>query len=189
MRFSSVWIPPSEPAQAHQCLSLLLLSLVFCLSAQYMACKPLGSTAQSSLSIYPEMKMYGELSTLKAGLAPKTTFSAALMSWKYNMLLIFKFLLHWLLGQSVQPSFDYGGGRSNVWFAMNYAHLFVYVICTTIFASAITFLTFMKPKGPQPATYGHIQTIADVIGDWTLEKNGRFWWGDKGCREAVRHAG
>jgi hypothetical protein len=114
---------------------------------------------------------------------------AALMSWKYDVLLIFKSLLHWLLGQSIQPSFDYEADISNVWFTMNYARLLVYVICTTIFASTITILTIMKPKGPQPATYGHIQTIADVIDDWTLDGNGQFWWGDKGCREGVRHAG
>ncbi|KAH8698632.1 hypothetical protein BGW36DRAFT_426327 [Talaromyces proteolyticus] len=113
---------------------------------------------------------------------------AALMSWKYLTLLIFKSLLHWLLGQSSQPSFDYIVD-SRVWFTMNYARLFVYVICAAAFASALTFLTFMKPKGPQPATYGHIQTIADLIDDWTLNENGRFWWGDKGCTEGVRHAG
>lgn len=114
---------------------------------------------------------------------------AALMSWKYDMLVIFKSLLHWLLGQSVQPSFDSRPDYNTIWFTMNYARLFVYVICATSFASAITFLTFMKPTGPQPATYGHIQTIADVIDDWTLDENGRFWWGDKGCRAGVRHAG
>jgi hypothetical protein len=114
-------------------------------------------------------------------------FLAALMSWKYDMLQFFKSLLHWLLGQSIQPS--YGGGKSGVWFTMIYTRVFVYAISTTIFASAIAFLTFIKPKGPQPATYGHIQTIADVIDDWTLDKNGRFWWGDKGGSGGLRHAG
>jgi hypothetical protein len=116
-------------------------------------------------------------------------FLAALLSWKYDMLVIFKSLLHWLLGQSIQPSFSFGNGDRNVWFTMNYARLFVYVICAFIFASFITFLAFMRPRGPQPATYGHIQTIADVVDDWALDRNGRFWWGDKGCREGVRHAG
>ena len=116
-------------------------------------------------------------------------FLAALMSWKYGMLLIFKSLLHWLLGQSTQSSFTSTSGAERVWFTMNYARLFVYVICATAFASALMFLTLKKPKGPQPATYGHIQTLADVIDDWTLDKNGQFWWGDKGCREEVRHAG
>lgn len=115
-------------------------------------------------------------------------FLAALMSWKYGMLLVFKSLLHWLLGQSFQPSFtEFEGNR--VFFTMNYARLFVYVICATALASALTFLTLKKPDGPQPAAYGHIQTLADIIDDWTLNKNGRFWWGDKGCREGLRHAG
>ncbi|KAJ5929573.1 hypothetical protein N7454_006523 [Penicillium verhagenii] len=114
-------------------------------------------------------------------------FLAALMSWKYDMLLIFKSLLHWLLGQSSQPSFD--SAENRVWFTMNYARLFVYVICAIVFGLALTFVTFKKPKGPQPATYGHIQTLADVTDDWTLNENGRFWWGDKGITEGVRHAG
>lgn len=116
-------------------------------------------------------------------------FLAAAYSWKYDMLAIFKSLLHWLLGQAVQPSFDLSSFKRNVYFTMNYARLFIYVICGIIFASAITFLAFVKPKGPQPATYGHIQTIADVIEDWRLDEYGRFWWGDKGCREGIRHAG
>ncbi|OCL10880.1 hypothetical protein AOQ84DRAFT_374513 [Glonium stellatum] len=111
---------------------------------------------------------------------------AALMSWKYDILLIFKSLLHWLLGQSIRPCLNLYG---IFYFSMNYARLFVYAICATIFASTITILAIMKPKGPQPATYGHIQTIADVIDDWTLDGKGQFWWGDKGCREGVRHAG
>jgi hypothetical protein len=115
-------------------------------------------------------------------------FFAALFSWKSNMLTIFKSLLHWLLGQSLQPSISRVGFGS-VFFTMIYARLFVYVVCTIIFASAIAFLTFVKPKGPQPVTYGHIQTIADLVDDWTLDEKGRFWWGDKGYKDGIRHAG
>jgi hypothetical protein len=117
---------------------------------------------------------------------------AALMSWKCIVLSIFKSLLHWLLGQATQPSFGSAGGAGfTVYFAMNYARLLVYGICATLFALVVTFLTVRKPKGPQPATYGHIPTIANVIDDWTLDKNGCFWWGDKGYGTdgGVRHAG
>jgi hypothetical protein len=114
-------------------------------------------------------------------------FLAALKSWKYGMLLIFKSLLHWLLGQSMQPSIvEESLGAS---LTMNYARLFVYFICAAAFASFATFLTVRKPKGPQPATYGHIQTLADLVDNWTLDEHGCFWWGDKGAREGVRHAG
>jgi len=123
-------------------------------------------------------------------------YPEALMTWKYSMLFVFKSALHWLLGQSAQPSFDYsfvqGGndeGGDGFFFTMNYSRLFVYVICAMAFASFITFLAVTKPKGPQPATYGHIQTIADVIDDWTMDENGCFWWGDKGDKDEIRHAG
>ena len=44
-----------------------------------------------------------------------------------------------------------------------------------------------RPKGPQPATYGHIQTLADLIDDWRET----MYWGDKGDISGldIRHAG
>lgn len=44
-----------------------------------------------------------------------------------------------------------------------------------------------RPKGPQPATYGHIQTLADLIDDWSET----IYWGDKGVISGldIRHAG
>ncbi|KAJ5718386.1 hypothetical protein N7488_004032 [Penicillium malachiteum] len=112
------------------------------------------------------------------------SFLKNFLSWKYDILFIFKSLLHWLLGQSVQPYFD-----ERVFFAMYYSRLFVYAIFAICLASVLTFLVMKKPKGPQPATYGHIQTIADVVDDWSLNEEGQFWWGDKGCEGAIRHAG
>ncbi|RDW56412.1 hypothetical protein BP6252_14157 [Coleophoma cylindrospora] len=35
-------------------------------------------------------------------------------------------------------------------------------------------------KGPQPATYGHLQTLVDLIDDWSMDEDGRLWWGSKG---------
>jgi hypothetical protein len=126
------------------------------------------------------------------------SFMAALRSWKYGTLLIFKSLLHWLLGQCLRPSFDLTTwdstvddtmGIGSVYFSIVYSRVFVYFISAATFAFIVTFLAVMKPKGPQPATYGHTQTIADLVDDWALDKSGRFWWGDKGGSEVIRHAG
>lgn len=57
---------------------------------------------------------------------------------------------------------------------MNYVRLLTYVICTTAFASVVTFIDFMKPRGPQPARYSHIQTIAHAIDDWTFNDDKNF---------------
>src|SRR5438045_3914773 len=39
-----------------------------------------------------------------------------------------------------------------------------------------TYLATRKPKGSLPATYGHIQTLADLIDKWS----DTMFWGDKG---------
>jgi hypothetical protein len=38
---------------------------------------------------------------------------------------------------------------------------------------------------------GHLQTIADLVDDWTLNEKGRIFWGDKGAdtEAGIRHAG
>jgi hypothetical protein len=140
--------------------------------------------------VWRALDAHGSSNAAKSNVLGKPPFLAALMSWKYITLVIFKSLLHWLLGQASQASLELDDNR--VWISMNYARLLTYAICATAFASVVTFIAFMKPKSPQPATYGHIQTIADVIDDWSLDGDKRFWWGDKGSsssREGVRHAG
>lgn len=139
--------------------------------------------------VWRSLDAYGRSNAVKTSVLEKAPFLAALTSWKYIVLVIFKSLLHWLLGQSSQASVELLEDR--VWLTMNYSRLFIYAICATTFALVITFIACMKPKGPQPATYGHIQTLADVIDDWNLDDDRRFWWGDKGCSgtDGVRHAG
>jgi len=35
-----------------------------------------------------------------------------------------------------------------------------------------------------------LQTLADLIDDWTMDEDGDLWWGDKGSNhEGIRHAG
>jgi hypothetical protein len=124
-------------------------------------------------------------------------FLAALTNWKYGTLFIFKSALHWILGQCLQPYFiNWGPGddeyQNGIYFNMNHSRLLLYLVCAIAFASFITFLAVARPKGPQPATYGHVQTLADLIDDWSLDQNGCFWWGDKGVGmegDGVRHAG
>lgn len=182
---------PSMPFVAALIVGLLFVCAIQGLQTLGLHCAELIINLSRDEDVWRALDSQNKTNATERVLA-KPPFLAAMMSWKFLMLTVFKSLLHWLLGQSFQPAFDFDGhakGNTNVWFTMNYARLFVYVICTIVFASAITYLTRMKPRGPQPATYGHIQTIADVIDDWTLDKNGRFWWGDKGCSEGVRHAG
>jgi hypothetical protein len=135
---------------------------------------------------------------LKSHVLNDPPFLAAFKNWKYLTLFIFKTTLHWVLGQALTPTFQFHNNDnwvdetiSSLYFVMNYMRLFIYAIVTIVFATFATYLALKRPSGPQPAAYGHIQTLADLIDNWELDSKGRFYWGDTGevDRNGVRHAG
>ncbi|KAJ9426047.1 hypothetical protein FOXG_07405 [Fusarium oxysporum f. sp. lycopersici 4287] len=143
----------------------------------------------------------------KGSLLASDSLKNAISSWEYIILSLFKSLLHWSVGQAVQPSIRAGiagdistmdpsllkeeMGVVGVTFYMTYTRLLLYAVLAILLASFATFLALRKRSGPQPATMGHLQTIADLVDDWTPSENGRIYWGDKGenSRSTVRHAG
>ncbi|KAG1801189.1 uncharacterized protein BJ212DRAFT_1210928, partial [Suillus subaureus] len=48
-------------------------------------------------------------------------------------------------------------------------------IALFIFASFFTFVALRRPRGPQPAAYGHLQTLANLVDEWSPV----MWWGHK----------
>lgn len=54
-----------------------------------------------------------------------------------------------------------------------------------IFSLTITAVVLYQPKGPQPAAYGHVQTLANLIDEWSPT----MWWGHKDGGYPYRHAG
>ncbi|KAF9770165.1 hypothetical protein IL306_012321 [Fusarium sp. DS 682] len=143
----------------------------------------------------------------KGSLLASDALKNAISSWEYIILSIFKSLLHWSVGQAVQPSFETEipediatmdlaslkeeMAMAGVTFYMIYTRLLLYAVLAILLASFATFLALRKRSGPQPATMGHLQTIADLVDDWTPSENGRIYWGDKGVNSTstVRHAG
>ncbi|KAH7174184.1 uncharacterized protein B0J16DRAFT_403736 [Fusarium flagelliforme] len=143
----------------------------------------------------------------KGSLLASDSLKNALTSWEYITLSILKSVSHWSVGQALLPSMD---GRfigpvewldpstvngemalAGITFYMTYTRLMLYAALAILLASFATFLALRKRSGPQPATMGHLQTIADLVDDWTLNEKGRIFWGDKGTElEAeIRHAG
>jgi hypothetical protein len=57
----------------------------------------------------------------------------------------------------------------------------------TVLATFTTFLGFQRPSGEQPATFGHVQNLVDLVNEWHL----LLFWGDKGVsgEGEFRHAG
>jgi hypothetical protein len=54
-----------------------------------------------------------------------------------------------------------------------------------MFALVYTFIARRCPQGPQPAAYGHLQTLANLVDEWSPT----MWWGHKADREIIYHAG
>lgn len=58
-----------------------------------------------------------------------------------------------------------------------------FAISFAVLSAGMTVLANWKPRDGQPATYGHIQTLADLVDEWPRET---MWWGHKG---EIEHGG
>jgi hypothetical protein len=54
-----------------------------------------------------------------------------------------------------------------------------------MFACLFTFVALRRPRGPQPAAYGHVQTLANLVDEWSPV----MWWGHKEDGIPYCHAG
>ncbi|KAK9236298.1 hypothetical protein V1525DRAFT_407388 [Lipomyces kononenkoae] len=86
------------------------------------------------------------------------------------VLLLLKISLHWIYGLAIY--YDYTTLRMNL----------PQLLYLTLFWLALTFMTtylsLRRPKGKLPATYGHLQTLVDIVDEWDWSSN--IFWGHKG---------
>ena len=86
--------------------------------------------------------------------------------------------MHWISGKGVTYVYNWG-------IFLRPPQLLYLAVGMAVLALFATFLCFKEPKGPQPATFGHVQTLVD---EWSS----LMFWGDKGLRaegDGIRHAG
>ncbi|EIW81689.1 hypothetical protein CONPUDRAFT_164494 [Coniophora puteana RWD-64-598 SS2] len=101
------------------------------------------------------------------------------------LLLLAKPVLHWMMSLANTAEIDAdeaSDGGSIVAFAFWSVQYWNLSIGLVILTAIFTFLVMRRPRGPQPAAYGHFQTLANLIDDWPEEEDGkeRLYWGDKG---------
>ena len=98
-----------------------------------------------------------------------------------------KAVLHWMYGLCLlMMQTPNSGNGYQVKVALLPAQILYLALILAAFAAAATALCFWRPRGPQPAAYGHAQTLADLIDEWAE----RIYWGHKGKMEGyVYHAG
>jgi len=117
--------------------------------------------------------------TSRKGYTDRNALLTVAMSWKSVVLLALKPIVHWLFGLGMSFYVAWG-------IFMRPPQLLYLSFALIIVAGLGTHLCFARPKGPQPAAFGHVQTLINLIDDW----NEHLYWGDKGQGiDGIRHAG
>lgn len=93
---------------------------------------------------------------------------AAFSSWQTITLFIFKAAVHWLFGLAINNDFELGVNM----YPPQIFYFTAFAFGVAIFAS---YVSLRRPSGPLPATFGHLQTMADLIDEW----EDRMFWGHK----------
>ncbi|KAG1882516.1 hypothetical protein F4604DRAFT_1990918 [Suillus subluteus] len=94
--------------------------------------------------------------------------------------------LHWMFGLSLATSaIAYDEKLIELSVIMCTAQIWNLCIALFIFSCFFTFVALRRPRGPQPAAYGHVQTLANLVDEWSPV----MWWGHKEDGIPYCHAG
>ncbi|KAG1902879.1 uncharacterized protein F5891DRAFT_1186016 [Suillus fuscotomentosus] len=104
----------------------------------------------------------------------------------YLILFVAKPFLHWMFGLSFDiRTYAINDTLGFLSISMFTAQIWNLCIALFIFASFFTFVTLRRPHSPQPAAYGHLQTLANLVDEWSPV----MWWGHKEDGIPYCHAG
>ncbi|KAG1902877.1 uncharacterized protein F5891DRAFT_132276 [Suillus fuscotomentosus] len=102
------------------------------------------------------------------------------------ILFIVKPFLHWMFGLSFNiDSLVIDETLEDFAISMYTAQIWNLCIALFILACFFTLISLLRPHGPQPAAYGHLQTLANLVDEWSPV----MWWGHKEDGIPYCHAG
>ncbi|OJA18937.1 hypothetical protein AZE42_12744 [Rhizopogon vesiculosus] len=103
------------------------------------------------------------------------------------VIFVAKPVLHWMFGLAFNPSSegDVDERLSKVLMSMYATQIWNLCIALFTFACFFTLIALYRPRGPQPAAYGHLQTLANLVDEWSPV----IWWGHKEDGILYCHAG
>ncbi|KAG2135418.1 hypothetical protein DEU56DRAFT_806900 [Suillus clintonianus] len=100
-------------------------------------------------------------------------------------LFVAKPVLHWIFGLCfvLFATIDLAYVNIDVYtFPMQILNLWIVLF---VFACFFTLVALRQRRGPQPAAYGHLQTLANLVDEWSPV----MWWGHKEDGTPYCHAG
>jgi hypothetical protein len=126
--------------------------------------------AELIVNLSRDEKVYRALIGTRGTNGHYNSIFTAFTSWQTLILFALKAGVHWMFGLAINLQFQLG---------VNMHPPQIFYFSAFCLAAAIfgLLLSVWRPKGYLPASYGHIQTIADVVDDWA--DSGCMFWGEK----------
>lgn len=116
----------------------------------------------------------------KQGRKCSNALSSLLRSFPALILFILKPVLHWMYSLACTVEFSSG-------ISMRAPQIFYLGAGALVMAVFVALCTCWRPKGPQPAAYGHLQTLADLVDTWP-NAGERMFWDEKDVRRTCGSA-
>lgn len=126
--------------------------------------------AELIVNLTRDEKVYRELIGPIGTNGHYSSILAAFTSWQTLFLFALKAGVHWMFGLGINLQFQLGVN-------MHPPQIFYFAAVSLTAAIFGLFLSVRRPAGYLPASYGHIQTIADVVDEWA--DSGSMFWGEK----------
>ncbi|KAH8657079.1 hypothetical protein BGZ60DRAFT_434732 [Tricladium varicosporioides] len=139
------------------------------LIASFQACLTLALHCAELLVNLSRDEAILRMATTPKGTDPRyNSILAAFSSWQTITLFLFKAAVHWLFGLAINNDFTLGVN-------MYPPQIFYFTGFALAVALFSTYVSLRRPAGSMPASFGHLQTMADLIDDW----DDRMFWGHK----------
>ncbi|KAF1986761.1 hypothetical protein K402DRAFT_65769 [Aulographum hederae CBS 113979] len=126
-------------------------------------------------------KAWRETTTARGANMNRNSVLAFLGSWQAALLVLAKAVIHWVFGYAFSCN-------EHAWMT-----LIPLVTLTGLLLILVLFgecIMRKNQKGPQPAAYGNLHMLAEMVDNWGEGfGDGTVWWGDKGEVAGVRRVG
>lgn len=126
--------------------------------------------AELIVNLSRDEKVFRELIGPRGTNGHYNSILAAFTAWQTIVLFALKAGVHWMFGLAINLQFQLGVN-------MHPPQIFYFAGFSLVAAIFGLFLSLQRPKGCLPPSYGHIQTIADIIDEWA--DSGCMFWGEK----------
>ncbi|KIM76079.1 hypothetical protein PILCRDRAFT_826736 [Piloderma croceum F 1598] len=180
------WSNVVNPNQGYSAASWLLMFVIFVVIQGSMT---LGLHCSEVIANVVRDEVIWRRATSEMGTKPTTNpILTVFMNWPSVGLLVAKPVLHWMFGLSLGAqgfSQPVGLWFIQIDFHMRNVQIVYLTLSLFVFALISTFIAIRRPRGPQPAAYGHLQTLANLVDEWSST----MWWGHKSDSKVICHAG